>query len=123
MSVNKVILIGRLGQDPELKHTPSGNAVCNFTVATSEKYKDKQGQQQEKTEWHKIVTWQKTAELCAEYLTKGREVYLEGSLQTRSYENKEGVKVYVTEINAKSVQFIGGRNEVPQQEQKEDLPF
>lgn len=108
MSVNKVILLGRLGQDPELKYTPTGMAVCNFSLATSEKWKDKAGQDQERTEWHRVVVWGKIAELCNQYLTKGRQAYLEGSLQTRSWDDKDGNKRYTTEINAKTVQFIGG---------------
>jgi len=109
--VNKVILIGRLGQDPELKYTPSGSEVCNFSMATSESFTDKAGTKQEKTEWHRIVVWGKLAELCSQYLKKGREAYVEGSLQTRSWENKEGVKQYTTEINARTVQFLGGNSD------------
>ena len=108
-SVNKAIVLGRLGGDPELKYTPSGQAVCNFTVATSESYKDKSGVKQEKTEWHRIVVWGKVAESCNTYLGKGSEVYLEGGIQTRSWENKEGVKQYTTEIVARTVQFIGAK--------------
>lgn len=109
MSVNKVILLGRLGQDPELKYTPSGAAVCNFSMATSESWNDKSGQKQEKTEWHRIVVWGKLAELCNQYLTKGRQAYVEGRLQTRSWEDQQGQKRYTTEINANTVQFIGGQ--------------
>lgn len=110
MSVNKVILVGRLGQDPELKYTPSGMAVCNFTLATSESWTDKQGQKQEKTEWHRIVVWGKLGELCGQYLAKGRQAYLEGALQTRSWDDKNtGQKRYTTEIVAKTVQFLGGQ--------------
>ncbi len=108
MSVNKVIILGRLGQDPELKYTPGGMAVCNFTVATSESWADKAGQKQEKTEWHRIVVWGKLAELCNQYLTKGRQAFIEGGLQTRSWDDKSGQKRYTTEIVAKTVQFIGG---------------
>ena len=108
MSVNKVILVGRLGQDPEIKYTPSGAAVCNFTLATSESWADKSGQKQEKTEWHRVVVWGKLAELCNQYLAKGRQAYLEGSLQTRSWDDKQGQKRYTTEINARTVQFLGG---------------
>ncbi len=107
MSVNKVIILGRLGQDPELKYTPGGMAVCNFTVATSESWADKAGQKQERTEWHRVVVWGKLAELCNQYLAKGRQVFLEGSLQTRSWDDKNGQKRYTTEINARTVQFIG----------------
>lgn len=108
MSVNKVIILGRLGQDPELKYTPGGMAVCNFTVATSESWADKAGQKQERTEWHRIVVWGKLAELCNQYLTKGRQAFIEGGLQTRSWDDKSGQKRYTTEIVAKTVQFIGG---------------
>ncbi|HXH76123.1 MAG TPA: single-stranded DNA-binding protein [Bacteriovoracaceae bacterium] len=108
MSVNKVILLGRLGQDPELKYTPGGSAVCNFSMATTEAWTDKQGQKQEKTEWHRIVVWGKLAELCNQYLAKGRQAFLEGRLQTRSWDDKEGHKRYTTEILATTVQFIGG---------------
>lgn len=108
MSVNKVIILGRLGQDPELKYTPGGMAVCNFTVATSESWADKVGQKQERTEWHRVVVWGKLAELCNQYLSKGRQAFIEGSLQTRSWDDKSGQKRYTTEIVAKTVQFIGG---------------
>ena len=108
MSVNKVILLGRLGQDPELKYTPGGAAVCNFSLATTEAWTDKQGQKQEKTEWHRVVVWGKLAELCNQYLAKGRQAFLEGRLQTRSWDDKDGNKRYTTEILASTVQFIGG---------------
>lgn len=110
MSVNKVTIMGRLGKEPELKYTPSGMAVCSLTVATSEAWKDKSGQKQERTEWHKIVVWGRLAELCNQYLTKGRQVYLEGALQTRSWDDKNGQKRYTTEIVAKTVQFIGANS-------------
>ena len=110
MSVNKVILLGRLGQDPELKYTPSGAAVCNFSLATSESWSDKNsGQKQEKTEWHKVVVWGKLAELCNQYLAKGRQAFVEGKLQTRSWDDQSGQKKYTTEISATTVQFIGGQ--------------
>ncbi len=108
MSINKVILVGRLGQDPELKYTPSGMAVCNFSMATSESWTDKSGQKQERTEWHRIVVWGKLGEISGKYLAKGRQAYVEGQLQTRSWEGKDGQKRYTTEINAKNVQFLGG---------------
>jgi single-strand DNA-binding protein len=111
MSVNKVILLGRLGQDPELKYTPSGSAVANFSIATSDNWVDKSGQKQEKTEWHRIVVWGKLAELCNQYLSKGRQVFVEGKLQTRSWDDNNGNKRYTTEINANTVQFIGGREQ------------
>jgi len=102
------MLIGRLGQDPELKYTPSGSAVCNFSLATSESWTDKSGQKQEKTEWHRVVVWGKLAELCNQYLAKGRQAFVEGSLQTRQWEDKQGQKRYTTEINARNIQFLGG---------------
>lgn len=109
MSVNKVIILGRLGQDPELKYTPSGAAVCNFSLATSESWNDKNsGQKQEKTEWHRIVVWGKLAELCNQYLSKGKQAFVEGKLETRSWEDKEGKKRFTTEIKATTVQFISG---------------
>jgi single-strand DNA-binding protein len=107
-SVNKVILVGRLGADPELKSTQSGRSVCNLSVATSEQWKDKQtGQKQEKTEWHRVTVWGDQAENCGKFLAKGREVYIEGKLQTRSYE-KDGQKHYATDIVADRVTFLGG---------------
>jgi len=107
-SVNKVILIGNLGRDPELRYTQSGQAVANFNIATTEKFNDKDGNPQERTEWHRIVVWGKQAENCAQYLSKGRSAYIEGSLQTRDWEDKEGIKRYTTEIRAQRVQFLGG---------------
>jgi len=104
--VNKAMVVGRLGADPEVKELGEGNYVANFSMATSEKYKDKQGEMQEKTEWHRIVAWGKLAELCGKYLKKGREAYVEGKLSTDSYE-KDGVKMYSTKIIAKEVQFLG----------------
>ncbi len=112
MSVNKVILIGRLGNDPELRYTPSGAAVCNFSLATSEVWNDKNsGQKNERTEWHRVVVWGKQAEHCNNYLSKGRQAYIEGRLQTRSWEDKDGVKKYTTEIIANTVQFIGAKGD------------
>lgn len=108
MSVNKVILVGRLGQNPEVKYTPSGQAVANFSVATNENWTDKSGQKQERTEWHRIVVWGKLAELCSQYLSKGRQCYLEGRLQTRQWQDKDGQTKYTTEIQAQTVQFLGG---------------
>lgn len=106
--VNKVILIGNLGADPEVRFTPAAQAVANFRIATSESWTDKQGQKQERTEWHRIVAWGKLAELCGEYLTKGRQVYVEGKLQTREWTNKENQKQYTTEIVAQNVTFLAG---------------
>lgn len=109
--VNKVILVGNLGADPELRYTGSGTAVCNFNLATNESYKDRDGNQVEKTEWHRIVAWERLAEICGEYLKKGRQVYVEGSLQTRQYEDKEGVTRYTTEIKMREMQMLGGPGE------------
>jgi len=106
-SVNKVILVGNLGADPELKYTPSSRPVCNLRIATTEVFKDKGGQRQEKTEWHRITVWGDTAENAAKYLSKGRSVYIEGKLQTRSYD-KDGQKHYSTEVVADRVVFLGG---------------
>ena len=106
--VNKVILIGNLGKDPEVRFTPSGAAVSNFNIATNESWTDKSGQKQERTEWHRIVVWGKLAELCGEYLKKGRQCYVEGRLQTREWTDKEGKKNYTTEVVAQSVRFLGG---------------
>ena len=107
--VNKVILIGNLGRDPELRYTKSGQAVANFSLATSESWNDKSsGEKVERTEWHRIVVWGKTGENCAQYLAKGRTCYVEGRLQTREYEDKEGIKRYTTEIVANNVTFLGG---------------
>jgi len=106
--INKVILIGNLGNDPELKSIPSGNSVCEFSLATNESWTDKSGQKQDRTEWHRIVVWGKTGENCAKYLSKGRQCYVEGRLRTRSWEDKEGNKRYTTEIVASTVQFLGG---------------
>lgn len=109
--VNKAILVGNLGRDPELRHTPNGQAVVNFTLATSESWTDKSGERQERTEWHRIVVWGRQAEMCAQYLSKGRTVYVEGRIQTREWEDKEGAKRYTTEINASNVNFIGPRTD------------
>jgi single-strand DNA-binding protein len=106
--VNKVILIGNLGADPEVRFTPSGQAVANFRIATHESWTDKNGQKQDRTEWHRIVVWGKLGELCGEYLKKGRQAYVEGRLQTREWTDKEGKKNYTTEVVAQSVQFLGG---------------
>ena len=108
-SVNKVIILGNLGADPELKALPSGQSVCEMRIATSSEYKDKNDQNQQKTEWHRIVIWGKQGENCAKYLKKGQQAYIEGRLQTRSWENKEGVKQYTTEIVADQVVFLSSR--------------
>ncbi|MEM6326884.1 MAG: single-stranded DNA-binding protein [Bacteroidota bacterium] len=109
--VNKVILVGNLGQDPELRYTGSGTAVCNFSLATTESYKDRDGNQVENTEWHRIVAWARLAEICGEYLKKGRQVYIEGQLQTRQWEDKDGNTRYTTEIKAREMQMLGSRDD------------
>ncbi len=111
MSVNKVILVGRLGADPELKTLSSGQSVANFNIATSENWVDRDGAKQERTEWHRIVVWGKLAEVCRQHLGKGRQVYVEGKLQTRSWEDQQGQKRYTTEVTASTVQFLGAPNE------------
>jgi len=108
-SVNKVILIGNLGADPDLRYTPSGTAVCNARLATNESYTDQSGQLIERTEWHNLVFWGKLAELCGQYLKKGSRIYVEGSLQTRSWEDKEGVTRYTTEIKVRDMMMLDGR--------------
>ena len=106
--VNKVILVGHLGRDPEIRYTPSGVAVANFSIATSEEWKDKDsGNKQERTEWHRIVAWRRLGEICGEYLRKGSQVYIEGKLQTRSWEDRDGNKRYTTEIVAQNMQMLG----------------
>ena len=106
MSVNKAILVGNLGKDPELRYTPSGTAVCTFSLATSERFKNKQGEQQERTEWHNIVVWAGLAEICGKYLTKGKQVYIEGRIQNRSYDDRDGNKRYISEIVANEMQML-----------------
>jgi single-strand DNA-binding protein len=109
--VNKVILVGNLGQDPELRYTGGGTAVCNLRLATNESYKDANGEWVEKTEWHSVVAWARLAEICNEYLHKGSQVYFEGSLQTRSYEDRDGNTRYTTEIKAREMMLLGGRDD------------
>jgi len=111
-SVNKVILIGNLGKDPELKYTPSGTPVAKFSLATNERFKDKDGQWQDRTEWHNITAWARTAEIAGEYLKKGGKVYIEGSLRTHSWDDKQsGQKKYMTEIIVNDLVLLGGRGE------------
>jgi single-strand DNA-binding protein len=108
--VNKVILIGNLGRDPEVRSTPSGQSVASFTLATNRKWKDKNGQKQEQTEWHQIVCWGRQAEVAGQYLTKGKQIYVEGRLQTRSWDDKQsGEKRYRTEVICDNFQMLGGR--------------
>ena len=110
-SVNKVILVGRLGADPEMKYTSTGTGVCRFNLATSENWTGKDGQKQERTEWHRVIAWTKLGELCNEYLKKGRQAYIEGRIQTRSWDDKNGTKRYTTEVVATTVQFLGSGGE------------
>ncbi len=110
-SVNKVILVGNLGTDPEIRYTPGGKAVANFSLATSDTRAGKDGQKETKTEWHKIVAFDKLAEICGKYLAKGRQVYIEGRIQTRSWDDRDGNKKYTTEIIANVMQMLGGPKE------------
>ena len=109
-SVNKVILVGNLGKDPELRQTQSGTSVGNFSMATSEKYNDRDGNKVENTQWHNIVVWNKLADICAQYLTKGKQVYIEGKLQTRSWDDRDGNKRYTTEVVASNLVMLGNGN-------------
>jgi single-strand DNA-binding protein len=111
MSVNKAILVGRLGKDPETRYTSGGQAVCNFSLATDETYKDRSGERQKRTEWHKIVVWAKQAEIAQQYLRKGSLVYVEGRIQTRQWDDKEGQKRTTTEIVATNFRMLGGRGD------------
>lgn len=110
-SVNKVILVGNLGRDPEMRYTNSGEAIANLAVATTDKYKDKSGQLTSQTEWHRITFFGRTADVCGEYLKKGNQVYIEGALRTRKYTDKDGVERYVTEIRGDRMQMLGGRRD------------
>ena len=135
--VNKVILIGNLGKDPELRYLPSGQGVTKFSLATGSRWKDKEGQWQDRTDWHNIVAFGKTAEICNEYLKKGRQVYIEGRVQTRSYDDRDGNKKWITEIIAQTMQMLGrkdeGEEEIPEaveepqagetKSEDDDLPF
>ena len=105
-SVNKAILIGHLGRDPEVRYTAGGDAVCNFSIATSEQWKDKNGEKQERTEWHRITTWGKLAEIAGEHLKKGALVYIEGSIRTNKYTDKDGAEKYSTDIHAQQMRFL-----------------
>ena len=109
-SVNRAIIIGNLGRDPELRYLPSGEAVANLAIATTEKYKDKTGQMVEATEWHRVSFFGKIAEVCGQYLKKGSQVYIEGSIRTRKYTDKEGVERYATEIRGDRMQMLGSKN-------------
>lgn len=133
-TVNKAILIGRLGADPELKYTPSGRAYTRFNLATNRVWKDQEGNKQEKTDWHKIVAWGKLAEIMGEWLKKGGRVYIEGRIETRSFEDKNGARRWITEVVADSLEMLGDKGaagtsqemESPpeaSQEEEDDLPF
>ena len=141
-TLNKVMLIGRLGQDPELKYTPAGAAVLTLSVATNTSWKSQDGSQQEQTEWHRVIAWRKLAEVIAQYAKKGNRIYVEGRLNTRSWEDKDGVKRYTTEVVADHIQLLEGRGEregygestqatppadadfnEPSAEEADDLPF
>ena len=111
MSVNRVILIGNLGKDPELRYTPSGAAVATFSLATTERYKDKDGNKQQKTNWHNVVAWRQLAEICGKFLHKGKQVYIEGKIQTRTYDDRDGNKKYITEIVADQMQMLGSKDD------------
>jgi single-strand DNA-binding protein len=117
--INKVILIGHLGGDPELRYTPDGTPVCNFRMATTERWNSRDGEQREQTEWHTVVAWRRLAEICGEYLSKGRQVYVEGSIRTRSWEDQNGVTQYRTEIDARDVQMLGSRDAAGMEEPRE----
>lgn len=139
MSVNKAILIGNLGQDPELRHTGSGTAVATFSLATTERFTDKNGEKQERTEWHRIVAWAGLGEICAKWLHKGKQVYIEGRIQTRTWEDQSGNTRYTTEIVAREMKMLGSKGDsagqvpapaqAPQADPKpkddidDDLPF
>ncbi len=126
--VNKAILIGRLGKDPDVKYTPDGTMVTSFSLATVETYKDKNGDKVQKTEWHRIVAWGKKAEVCGEYLKKGSQVFIEGKIETKSYEDKEGVRRYQTQIIAGNIEFLSSRKESGEEQTFDgppidDVPF
>jgi len=118
--VNKAILIGNLGKDPEMRYLPSGQAVVKFSLATNAKRKDKNGQVQDITDWHNIVTFGKTAEVCNQYLKKGSPIYVEGRIQTRSYDDRDGNKRWITEIIAQTIQMLGRKGE-PEEEGPEEI--
>lgn len=117
--INKVILVGRLGRDPELRYTASGQAVVNFSLATDDSWTDKNGERQSRTEWHNIVAWARLAEICQQYLTKGRLVYIEGRIQTREWEDRDGNRRWTTEVVANEMKMLGGRGE---DTRPEDMP-
>lgn len=110
-SLNKAMIIGRLGQDPDVRYTQSNTAVANMSIATSERYKDKQGEWKERTEWHRVVAWGRTAEICQEYLSKGSQVYIEGPIQTRKWEDNDGQTRYSTEIKALTMTMLDSKKD------------
>ena len=120
--INKAILVGRLGKDPEVRYTPDGMMVTNFTLATDEQRKDKNGERVQKTEWHRIVTFGKLAEICGKYLVKGKLVYLEGRIQTRAWDDKEGVKRYTTEIVASDMRMLDSKGQRDTESKEPPLP-
>lgn len=120
--LNKVILIGYLGADPELRHTQSGQPVCRIRVATTEVYQDRAGTKQSHTEWHNVVVWGRTAEVTNRYLSKGRQVYIEGRLRTRKWQDRNGTDRYTTEVIAQRILFLGGRTEMPELPAAEGVP-
>lgn len=120
--LNKVILIGRLGREPELRYMANGEAVCNFSVATSESWKDKNGQRQESTEWHNVTMYRKLAEIAGKYLTKGSQVYLEGKIQSRKYQGKDGIERTAYEIIANEMKMLGGGNSEQQAQGEAPTP-
>lgn len=130
-SVNKVILVGYLGKDPETRYSPKGTAMSNFSIATSDTWKDKDGEKQERTEWHNIVAWGRLAEICEQYLEKGKQVYVEGSLRTESWEDRDGNKRYATKIHISSMQMLGSAGSKKESKESEtgncipedDIPF
>ena len=130
--VNKAILIGNLGADPELRYTPSGRPVATFRIATTDVWTDANGERQERTEWHRIVAWDRLAEICGEYLRKGSKVYIEGRIQTRTWEDQNGIQRYTTEIVARDMRMLDASPAAPEEtsgeeppvvEGEEDLPF
>ena len=125
MSVNKVILVGRLGQDPDVRYMPNETAVCNFSLATSSSYKDKTGERVDQTEWHRIVMFGKVAEIAKEYLKKGSQIFIEGRLQTRKWQTKEGQDRYTTEVVAATMQMLGSKDSasgVSESDQQKNQP-
>ena len=126
MEINRAIILGRLGQDPKTHVTENGHSICNFSLATSENWTSKDGEKQEKTEWHRVVVFGKLAEICQKYLEKGRLALIEGKIQTRKWEDKDGAERFTTEINASNVQFVGGKSEGSQKQgdyASDDVPF